>query len=224
MTTATAMHCHPICRSLNGMIDTTKPLWSFRLATLQDAPNLQALIASSVRELSRADYTREQMDGAIGSALGLDTQLIVDQTYFVVECGEAATPGQMIGCGGWSARRTLCCGDNTPGRDDTLLDPMCDAAKIRAIYVHPSYARRGLGTAILHFVEGEAIRAGFRRLEMGATVTGAPLYEREGYCEVERTQIPLHNGASLPVIRMVKRVTDSDASSSRQSKNLASRM
>ena len=203
------MHSNPICRSLNGMIDTTKLRWRFRLATLQDAPTLQALMASSVHELSRADYTREQMDGAIGTALGLDTQLIVDQTYFVVECGEAATPGQMIGCGGWSARRTLCCGDNAPGRDDTLLDPMCDAAKIRAIYVHPLYARRGLGTAILHFVESEAIRAGFRRLEMGATVTGAPLYEREGYREVERLQIPLHNRACLPVIRMVKLITDS---------------
>jgi GNAT superfamily N-acetyltransferase len=206
------------------MVSSHIPLWSFRLATPEDTPNLQVLIASSVRQLSRADYTDEQMDGAIGTALGLDTQLILDQTYFVVECPEATTPGAVIGCGEWSARKTLCCGDNAAGRDDTLLDPACDAAKIRAIYVHPSYARRGLGTAILHFVEIEAMRAGFRRLEMGATVTGAPLYEREGYREVERTQIPLHNGATLPVIRMSKQVANShlSASSTRQCQGLAS--
>ena len=84
-----------------------------------------------------------------------------------------------------------------------------DAAKIRAIYVHPSFARRGLGKAILHFVEAEAMRAGFRALEMGATVTGAPLYAREGYREMERMEIPLHNGAFLPVIRMCKPVVNS---------------
>lgn len=206
------------------MLDSIKPLWSFRRATPADAPILHALIAASVRELSRADYSDAQMDGAIGTALGLDTQLILDQTYFVVECAEATTPGAVIGCGGWSARKTLCCGDNAPGRDDTLLDPAHDAAKIRGIYVHPSFARRGLGKAILHFVECEAIRAGFRSLEMGATVTGAPLYEREGYREVERTQIPLHNGATLPVIRMSKQVANShlSASSTRQCQGLAS--
>ena len=183
--------------------------WSFRLARLDDAPVLHDLIAASVRALSRSDYTEAQMDGSIGTALGLDTQLIADQTYFVVECVGAATPGTIVGCGGWSYRKTLCCGDDAPERDASLLDPAGDAAKIRAIYVHPSFARRGLGKAILHFVEAEAMRAGFRALEMGATVTGAPLYAREGYREMERMEIPLHNGAFLPVIRMCKPVVNS---------------
>lgn len=180
--------------------------WSFRVATLEDAPILNELISASVRALSRADYTDAQMDGAIGSALGLDTQLIADQTYFVVLCADAPVRGGIVGCGGWSYRRTLCCGDDAPGRDASRMDPAREAAKIRAIYVHPSFARRGLGRAILHFVEAEAVRAGFHMLEMGATVTGAPLYAREGYREVERMEVALHNGAALPVIRMTKTV------------------
>ncbi len=173
---------------------------------MSDAQILNELISASVRELSRADYTDAQMDGAIGSALGLDTQLIADETYFVVVCEDAAVPGGIVGCGGWSYRRTLCCGDDAPGRDASRLDAAREAAKIRAIYVHPSFARRGLGRAILHFVEAEAVRAGFHMLEMGATVTGAPLYAREGYCEIERMEVPLKNGAALPVIRMTKTI------------------
>ena len=180
--------------------------WRFRLATESDVPALRALIAASVRELSRDDYTPEQMEGSIGGALGVDSQLIADRTYFVVERDDAETPGGIAGCGGWSSRRTLCCGDDTPGRDPALLDPACDAAKIRAIFVHPAFARRGLGTAILHFVERQAVEAGFCALEMGATVTGAPLYRREGYVEVERMSVPLPNGAALPVLRMRRSV------------------
>lgn len=193
------------------MTKSNIPLWRFRLARVEDAAILRDLIAASVRGLSRNDYTDMQMAGAVGTALGLDTQLIADGTYYVVECAGADAPGEIVGCGGWSARRTLCCGDDGPGRDASLLDPTRDAAKIRAIFVHSLFARRGLGTAILHFVEQEAMRAGFRLLEMGATVTGAPLYAREGYREVERMEIPLQNGACLPVIRMSKEAVEQAA-------------
>jgi GNAT superfamily N-acetyltransferase len=133
--------------------------------------------------------------------------LIADQTYFVAEAlgGVSNEPGSPIaGCGGWSKRKTLFGADRLPGRQPELLDPAIDAAKVRAIFVHPDFARRGLGSLILAHVEAAARAAGFKRYEMGSTLTGVGLYRLKGYREVERIVVPLRNGEALPVVKMVK--------------------
>ena len=181
-----------------------KPAFRLRLATETDIPALHELIEASVRGLQAGDYTAEQIEGALGTVLGLDTQLIRDQTYFVAETYNQNVEVRSIGCGGWSRRKTLFGADRGPGRLPELLDPETDAAKVRAIFVHPEFARRGLGSLILARVEAEAAAAGFRRFEMGSTLTGVPLYKLKGYVEVERIAVPLANGEALPVVRMVK--------------------
>src|SRR5262245_20151535 len=125
--------------------------WSIRPARLEDSAALEQLIAASARELSAGDYTPEQIEGALQGAFGLDTQLIHDQTYFVAEAD-----GKIVGCGGWSKRRTLFGGDAGSERDAGELNPTRDAAKIRAFFVDPSYARKGIGKAILERCESEA--------------------------------------------------------------------
>ncbi len=179
--------------------------WQIRVAQQEDIPVLPALIEASVRDLQAGDYTATQIEGALGTVLGLDTQLIRDQTYFLAETMslESQSP-RLAACGGWSKRKTLFGSDHASIREPELLDPTTDAAKIRAIFVHPDFARRGLGTAILAHVEAAAIAAGFHRFEMVSTLTGVPLYRLRGYTEVERIEVPLHNGESLPVIRMTK--------------------
>jgi GNAT superfamily N-acetyltransferase len=184
---------------------TSSPAFSIRLATEDDIPALHALIEASIRGLQANDYTPQQIEGALGTVLGLDTQLIADRTYFIAETsGDAEAPGTLVGCGGWSKRKTLFGADRGPGRAPDLLDPATDAAKVRAIFVHPQYARRGLGSLILATVEDAACTAGFRRFEMGSTLTGVPLYVLKGYVEVERIAVPLWNGEALPVVKMVK--------------------
>jgi GNAT superfamily N-acetyltransferase len=173
-----------------------------RSATPADVPALNALIDASVRGLQANDYSLAVIEGALGHALGLDKQLILDGTYFIVE----AADGAVVGSGGWSYRTTLCGSDQLPGREPAKLDPAVDAAKIRAIFVHPSWARKGLGSMILAHCERQAEEAGFRRLEMGSTLTGVPLYNLRGYRETERIAIPLPNGEDLPVVRMAKNV------------------
>lgn len=177
-----------------------------RLALEPDIPALHALIEASVRELQAADYTPAQIEGALGTVLGIDTQLIRDKTYFVAEAQTDAADGRMVpaGCGGWSRRKTLFGADRGPGREPDPLDPACDAAKIRAIFVHPRFARMGLGSMILAHVEAEAAAAGFQHFEMGSTLTGVPIYRLRGYTEAERIAVPLGNGESLPVVRMTK--------------------
>jgi GNAT superfamily N-acetyltransferase len=183
----------------------------YRLATPADVPRLRALIDLSVRKLQAHDYTTSQIDQALQTYLSLDTQLIADQTYFVVEDPTGAPGAPLVASGGWSKRRTLCGGDtslggsnNPAGRDSSLLDPATEAAKIRAFYVHPGWARRGIGSKILELCENAALAAGFTRFEMGATLTGVPLYARQGYLEVERLSLPLADGDSLAIVRMVK--------------------
>ena len=180
--------------------------FQLRLATEDDIPALHALIEMSVRELQASDYTQAQIEGALGTVLGLDTQLIRDQTYFVAEAVEAdgGIGKRVAGCGGWSKRKTLFGADRGPGREPELLNPTADAAKVRAIFVHPEFARRGLGSQILATVEDAARAAGFRRFEMGSTLTGVPLYRLKGYVETERIAVPLKNGEALPVVKMVK--------------------
>lgn len=170
-----------------------------RPAVLEDVPVLTALIAASVRVLQAADYTELQREGALASVFGVDTQLIADQTYFVAE-----VDGTIVACGGWSKRKTLFGADHCEGREDALLDPSKDAAKIRAFFVHPDWARRGIGTRVLEACESAAAEAGFRRFEMGATLTGVALYKVRGYREVERIGVPLANGEYLPIVRMEK--------------------
>lgn len=189
-----------------------------RLATEEDIPPLHALIEASVRGLQAADYTPAQIEGALGTVLGLDTQLIADRTYFVAESLDQSAKARerLAGCGGWSKRKTLFGADRGPGREPDLLDPATDAAKVRAIFVHPDFARRGLGSLILAAVENAARDAGFRSFEMGSTLTGVPLYRLKGYVEVESIAVPLWNGEALPVVKMVKnesRVVESEASS-----------
>ena len=181
--------------------------FSLRLATEDDVPALHALIEASVRGLQANEYTQAQMDGALGTVLGLDTQLIADRTYFIAEILERndETRKAVAGCGGWSKRKTLFGADRGPGRAPDLLDPRVDAAKVRAIFVHPVFARRGLGSRILATVEDAARAAGFRKFEMGSTLTGVPLYRLKGYMEVERIAVPLWNGEALPVVKMVKK-------------------
>ncbi len=174
----------------------------FRLATHADIPRLTALIDASVRGLGRQAYSPAQIEGALGTWLGLDTQLIADGTYFAVE--PVADPAVLAACGGWSRRKTPYGSDHRPGRDDALLDPRSDAAKIRAFFVHPNWVRQGIGSRILALCEEAAHAEGFTRFEMGATLTGIPLYRHHGYIEQERVELPLANGESLPIVRMTK--------------------
>ncbi len=179
--------------------------FQLRLATEEDIPVLHALIEASVRGLQADDYTPEQIEGALGTVLGLDTQLVSDRTYFIAEVlGQNTKARSAAGCGGWSKRKTLFGADAGPVREPDLLDPATDAAKVRAIFVHPDFARQGVGSLILATVENAARAAGFHRFEMGSTLTGVPLYRLKGYVEIERIAVPLKNGEALPVVKMVK--------------------
>src|SRR5712692_5845776 len=185
-----------------------------RLAVPEDVPALRKLIDKSVRGLQTLDYTPAQIEGALQTVFGVDSQLIADGTYIVAEAernaiarAEAAPePAELIiaGCGGWSKRKTLYGSDHWTGREDALLDPLRDAAKIRAFFIHPDWARRGVGSMILQACEDAARAAGFSRYEMGATLTGAKLFGVKGYVAVKPISIPLVNGESLPVIHMEK--------------------
>src|ERR1700735_1138350 len=177
-----------------------KPAFTLRLATEDDIPALHALIETSVRGLQAGDYTAAQIEGALGTVLGLDTQLIRDKTYFVAIAREQ--PGRLAGCGGWSKRKTLFGADRGPGREPELLDPATDAAKVRAIFVHPDFARRGLGPLILATVEEAARLAGFPPLGVGSEPTRVSVLPLKGYIEVETIAVPLKNGEKLPVVRM----------------------
>jgi len=174
---------------------------TLRQAVSADVPALRILIDASVRGLQATDYTPAQIEGALETVYGVDSQLIADGTYFVVEASNV-----IVGCGGWSKRKTLFGGDRWTAREDSLLDPRLDAAKIRAFFVHPEWVRRGIGSMILEACEKAATAAGFTRLEMGATLTGVPLYRARGYTALETLDAPLQNGESIKVVRMEKRM------------------
>lgn len=174
--------------------------YALRLAAGEDIPALEQLIALSVRVLQAADYTPAQREGALGTVFGVDRRLIADGTYFVA----MAPDGSLAGCGGWSRRQTLFGSDHSPVKDDAFLDPAVDAARIRAFFIHPEHARRGLGRRILEACEAAAREHGFTAFELGATLTGIPLYQACGYVPEERILVPLANGESLPVVRMRK--------------------
>ena len=178
-----------------------------RQAVTEDIPSLRDLIDASVRGLQTRDYTPSQIESALATVYGVDTQLIADGTYLVAETEAGAdTAPLIVGCGGWSKRKTLYGGDQWTGREAALLDPRHDAAKIRAFFIHPSWARRGIGSMILEGCENAAFAAGFTRLEMGATLTGVPFYQARGYVALESLAVPLANGESLPIVRMEKQL------------------
>jgi GNAT superfamily N-acetyltransferase len=179
--------------------------FKIRLAVEGDAPALRELIRRSVRGLQRGVYSEEQIEAALASVYGVDSRLIADGTYFVVT--PENDPGVTVGCGGWSRRQTLYGGDQWSGREDSLLDPRRDAAKIRAFFVDPGWSRRGIGSLILDACESAAVAAEFTRLEMGATLTGVPFYEAHGYAARERSEVPLGNRLGLPIVRMEKTVS-----------------
>jgi len=175
------------------------PALFLRPATLEDRPALEELIARSARGLSRGDYTEGQVEAALGDAFGVDSELIRDGTYFVAEVG-----GQLVGCGGWSRRATLYGADARAGRQSTLLDPARDAARIRAFFVHPDWARRGIGRAILDRCESEARAHGFRSTELLATLPGERFYRAAGYFGNERTRHDLRDGITIDFVPMRK--------------------
>jgi GNAT superfamily N-acetyltransferase len=170
-------------------------------ATAEDVPGIRELIAASVRELQKGDYSAAQIEAALATVFTVDSQLIADGTYFVA----FAEGGVLAACGGWSFRKTLYGGDNqVETTEPESLDPKVDAARIRAIFVHPQFARRGLGSLILEASESAAMEMGFRRFEMGSTLTGVPLYWVHGYREVGRIAVPVGSGERIEVVRMVK--------------------
>ena len=173
--------------------------WQPRLAREDDILRLEALIPISVKRLQAHHYSGAQMEAALGLVFGVDSQLIRDGTYFVVE-----REGQIIGCGGWSNRKTLFGGDAMKTGMDIELDPKRDPARIRAFFVHPAWARCGIGCAILERCEKAIQLAGFRSVELVATLTGEPFYRACNYSQGERFEVPLANGLTLPVVRMVK--------------------
>jgi len=174
-----------------------------RLATAEDLPALKELIPVSARELSRGYYSPEQTKSAIRYVFGPDSQLIADGTYFAAE-----ENGMLAGCGGWSRRRTLFGGDQMKAAEDPLLDPATEAARIRAFFVHPAFARRGVGSGILEVCMDAARAAGFRRMELASTLPGVPLYEAFGFEKRERIEVPMPDGQTLPVIRMERTLDD----------------
>lgn len=190
-----------------------RPDIQVRVAAAADIPALRELIQLSVRALQAQDYSAGQMEAALRSVFGVDSQLIADGTYLVAEAvlsrdNSTAMESQadlvLAGCGGWSKRKTLYGGDRWRERQDDLLDPRHDAAKIRAFFIHPDWARRGVGTRILDACEAAAMAAGFTRFEMGATLTGAKLFGERGYVPLQKISLALENGITLPIIHMEK--------------------
>jgi GNAT superfamily N-acetyltransferase len=176
-----------------------------RKAGAADILRLMKIIEASVRGLQSDDYSPAQIEGALLSVYGVDTQLITDGTYLVAEEVSKSAP-VIVACGGWSKRKTLYGGDQYARREDSLLDPSHEAAKIRAFFVHPDWARRGIGSLILQACEDAATAAGFRKLEMGATLSGVAFYKAKGYLEIENQQVPLSNGEVLPIVKMAKEI------------------
>lgn len=172
--------------------------YTIRLATEGDVPAIVALIDASVRGLSVGYYTDAQIESALRYVFGPDTQLIADATYYVVDGAD----GALAAAGGWSRRRTLYGGDQHKRGADPLLDPAADAARIRAFFVHPSYARRGLARRLFEACRDAARAEGFRAMELGATLPGVPLYEALGFRPVERVDAAMPDGLALPVLRM----------------------
>ena len=171
-----------------------------RLATIADIPALEELIRDSVSTLSVGFYTDTQIEMSLLHIFGVDTQLILDQTYFIAEIDQ-----MIAGSGGWSKRKTMFGGDKLKAQKfDPLLDPATEAARLRAFYVHPQWSRRGVGSRVLTECENAARLAGFNRMELVATLPGERLYAARGYERVDAMQLEIPNGKPLPAFRMTK--------------------
>lgn len=175
----------------------TADLLRHRIATRADLDALRALMEAAIGELQKP-YLNARQIASSRTIMGLDTQLVDDGTYFVVEID-----GAFAGCGGWSRRATLYGGDQSPGRDAGLLDPAVDAARVRAMYTHPRFVRRGVGTRILALCEAAARAEGFRSVELMATMAGEPLYRARGYLPMEAVADD-RGGEAVPLLRMRK--------------------
>jgi GNAT superfamily N-acetyltransferase len=173
---------------------------SHRFATRNDLDALKSLMDAAIGENQKPFLTPEQIASS-RAIMGLDTQLIDDGTYFIIE-----HEGEIAGCGGWSRRATLYGGDQTPGRDAALLNPAKDAARVRAMYTHPHHTRKGVGRLIMTLCENAAKAEGFRTMELMATMSGKPLYEVCGYFPVEAISDD-RGGAPVPLLRMRKALT-----------------
>lgn len=174
--------------------------FTHRPAVAADIAAIRPLMDASIGELLKP-YLDADGVAASFDVMGLDTQLIADGTYHVVEAD-----GVVVGCGGWSRRSTLFGGDHTAGRDAALLDPAVEPARVRAMYTHPAWTRRGIGRLILDICEGEAAGEGFAACELAATLAGEPLYRACGYVEVERFSADTSTGVAVPLIRMRKAI------------------
>ena len=172
-----------------------------RPAHFAEVPELNELIAASARALSGAYYTAEQIDALITQVFGVDTQLLADQTYYVIERDQ-----HLLACGGWSHRRTLFGGDQAKTAADPDLDPRSEPARIRAFFVHPAAARQGLGRRLLGHCEAQALAAGFHRTELMATLPGVPLYQSAGYEPLERVTHQLRGCGPVEFVRMGRRL------------------
>ena len=168
-----------------------------RLATRDDIPALEPLMQAAIDELQKGFLDDAQIRSS-HAIMGLDRQLIDDETYFVIECG-----GLAVGCGGWSRRATLYGGDHSGGRDSVLLDPSKDAARVRAMYTRPGFTRRGIGRLILQLCESAAAAEGFTRLELMSTLSGRPLYAAAGFEAIEHA-LDASGGTPVPLVRMGK--------------------
>jgi len=171
------------------------------LAVESDASALEDVVTVSVRELQAPYYSAEQIAAALGPVFGVDRQLIRDGTYFLAE-----RDGVIVGCGGWSKRSSRFGGDSARDSEDALLDPRKDAARIRAFFVHPSFARQGIGHSIMVACESAIAEAGFDAVEIVATLAGEPLYASFNYAVVRRYDIELKGGLSLPAVEMAKKI------------------
>lgn len=175
--------------------------FSIRKARRSDQPAIEKLIKESVRGLSRGDYDAEQIELSIQTVFGVDTELIADETYFIVE----TKTGEIAGCGGWSKRKTLYGASRyAESRDSELLDPETDAAKIRAFFIHPRFARKGIGSLILETCERAAKQHGFKSAEMMATLPGVKLYAARGYSGDEEVKVPVGENIDIICVKMRK--------------------
>lgn len=177
--------------------------YRLRIAVADDVPQLESLIPLSAHALQADHYSTEQIEAALGSIFAVDRQLISDGTYFVVE-----NDGAIAGCGGWSRRQSKYGGDDGRVAPDPLLDPQTDSARIRAFFVNPDDARRGIGRALMAACESAITQAGFRSVEIVATLTGELLYSQFGYETVERYEIAMAGGLSLPVVRLSRQLAE----------------
>ncbi len=173
--------------------------WKLRLACENDIPALEKLIPLSVHSLQARHYSPSQIEAALGTVFGVDRRLITDGTYFVAE-----EQGQVVGCGGWSRRKAMYGGDRHRVGEDELLDPNSEPARIRAFFVNPDWARRGIGRSILTACESAIRQAGFQTIELVATLAGEPLYASNGYRVIERYEVSMSDELTLPVVRMRK--------------------